>query len=535
MKPILLLISFILFVIIQGLSQSNFSFSGYTSGQNFTTHNYTHTNTPIANCVTMSTRVTHSGSSFINLTGAMSPNYHANYACSQAGLYLASNRTTSGAICTVELSFSEPVCAPLTFTITDINGANVSLPTYGGFRDDVTISAFDQTNTAIPLTTSMVTNNGTSSCNGGSYNSGSYTHTSGNSLRIVGCTYDDCAIDYFTIYSSTRMISRIVIAYNSGNADWGGTTISNPDLQYIIINNVRAWTPCFNITPNCGPPISLTANQLSPFPPLTAGSGRPNASYPNPSILSSTAATYQWTGTAGTISSPTPASMPATTNITSLPSGGGTFTITGQNNRGCIASKSIVIDNTVCTSLPIELLTFEGICFNSKRNFYWSTATEQNNDYFLLEQSKNGIDFYSAAKVQGAGNSTELKTYSFSIDNAEGNYFRLRQVDFDGNESISEIIFVECQKPSNQGIIHPNPFQEFIEIDLNEFVNKDLKIEILNFQGQVIKDFIFDNNQIIKNTKMRLPLVELNSGIYYFDLKDSNSLQSLKRIKIVKT
>lgn len=529
MKPILLFIPFFMAIVMNVNGQSTFSFSGYIAGQNFTTHNYTYTNTPVANCVTMSARVTHSGSSFINLTGSLSPNFHSNYSCSQGGLYLASNRATPGAICNLELTFSQPVCAPLTFTITDINGSNVSLPTYGGFRDDVTISAFDQTNTAIPLTISMVNNNGSASCNGGSYNSGTYTHTSGNSLRIAGCTYDDCAIDYFTIYSSTRMISRIVISYSSGNADWGGSSITNPDLQYIIVNNVRAWTPCFDITPNCGPPVSLTATQLSSFPPLTAGSGRPSAAYPNPSILASTAASYQWSGTAGVISSPLPASLPATTTITSIPLSGGTYTMTGQNNRGCVATKSITIDNSICTTLPIELLTFEGLCFNAKRNFYWSTATEHNNDYFVLEQSRDGVDFSVSGTIAGAGNSTELQTYSISIENSKGNYFRLKQVDFDGVESFSDIIFVECESSTLEETVSPNPCQDFIEIKLTESTTQS-SIELVNLQGQQIKKLIADGETL----KLRIDLLDVNPGVYYLLVKSQETHQTIQKEKIIK-
>ena len=246
--------------------QSVFDFVGYTAGQTFTTNAYSFTKT--VNGTTMTARVTQSANpGWFNLTGAMSPN-NATYApgaCgSFTGLFLASNRATTAPVTTLELSFSPPVCGPVNFNIADINGANSS------FRDDVTISAFDQSNAAIALTTAMVNNNGSGNCNGGNY--GTYTHTTGNSLKIVGCSYDDCARDYFTIHSSSRMISRITIEYGSGNRDWNGNSISNPDLQYIIISSIRAYTPVINITQNCGVnPVTLTGTVAAPtvFPPST--------------------------------------------------------------------------------------------------------------------------------------------------------------------------------------------------------------------------------------------------------------------------
>jgi hypothetical protein len=85
-------------------------------------------------------------------------------------------------------------------------------------------------------------------------------------------------------------------------------------------------------------------------------------------------------------------------------------------------------------ALPIELYTFEGECIQNKNLITWSTASEHNNDYFIIERSTDGENWSIINKTTGMGNSTMLTKYS-CVDNTFGkriNYYRLTQVDFDG-------------------------------------------------------------------------------------------------------
>lgn|GEM_PF-2315593 len=531
MKGAILLL-FTLCLFSKFLSQTTFSFSGYTSGQTYTSNSYTYTNTPVAGCVTMSARVTQTASpGWFNLTGGMSPNYNSSgYSCSTAGLYLVTDRSTTSPVVSLELSFSSPVCGPVTFTITDINGANVSLPTYGGFRDDITITAYDQNNSVITLSTAMVTNNGSGSCGGGSFGP-SYVVMSGSSLKIVGCTYDDCYTDYFTIYSATKMISKIVIDYASGSKDWGGTTISNPDRQYVIVNNVRAYTPCFNMSYVCGNPVSLTATQLSGFPP-TSGTGL-LAGYPNPGIATPTAPTYLWTGTAGTFSVTSPSSLASTTNVSGLGSGGGTFTMTGQNNKGCSATKQLTINSTNCVVLPIELLSFEGLCFDKERRFYWSTSSEHNNDYFVLQQSRDGEHFFDVQRIKGAGNSEELKTYMAISGLSGGDYFRIMQVDINGEYTFSDLTYVPCKINSVEELsIFPNPVESSMSIDFSGFNESELSVRIVDLNGRTVFNSLRPLND--DSSIFTIDVNEIDQGIYSVLVIDNSNQEILFTKRIVK-
>lgn len=99
--------------------------------------------------------------------------------------------------------------------------------------------------------------------------------------------------------------------------------------------------------------------------------------------------------------------------------------------------------NLINTPLPIKLLTFSGIQVNNTIELSWLTASEINNDHFEVEKLK-GDDFENIGKVEGAGNSNQKLSYQLvDIQPGDVNYYRLKQVDYDGKESFSEVIAVE--------------------------------------------------------------------------------------------
>ena len=112
-------------------------------------------------------------------------------------------------------------------------------------------------------------------------------------------------------------------------------------------------------------------------------------------------------------------------------------------------------------NLPIELIEFKGDC----KRLYWSTASEINNDYFLIEESIDGKVWREAGKVNGVGNSIQTHNYSLNINPKELTYYRLSQHDFDGNNEVFKSIAVYCNlnKPIT-GIY--NTMGQYIKEDL---------------------------------------------------------------------
>jgi len=124
------------------------------------------------------------------------------------------------------------------------------------------------------------------------------------------------------------------------------------------------------------------------------------------------------------------------------------FAIAANRVGGGGATDLPAIDNITITvyysePLPIELLFFTAK-YNNSVLFNWETASEINNDYFTIETSTDAIYYKSLVNINGAGNSTSLKSYSYIQKNPPigVNYYRLKQTDFDGKNVTSEVVSV---------------------------------------------------------------------------------------------
>ena len=96
-------------------------------------------------------------------------------------------------------------------------------------------------------------------------------------------------------------------------------------------------------------------------------------------------------------------------------------------------------------SLPIELLYFKGVPSERHNHLTWSTASEHNNHYFEIEKTLDGIEFNTINRINGSGNSQTKIDYKFDDYNIDNNinYYRLKQVDFDGKFQYSDVISID--------------------------------------------------------------------------------------------
>lgn len=97
------------------------------------------------------------------------------------------------------------------------------------------------------------------------------------------------------------------------------------------------------------------------------------------------------------------------------------------------------------TPLPIELLYFEASEHERYNHLTWSTASEDNNDYFNIEKTQDGVIFYNIVTVNGAGNSNYQIHYEYDDYELNDNicYYRLKQTDYDGKYKYHNLISVD--------------------------------------------------------------------------------------------
>ena len=111
------------------------------------------------------------------------------------------------------------------------------------------------------------------------------------------------------------------------------------------------------------------------------------------------------------------------------------------------ASPTIWLDNIYFyanSALPVELVNFKGKAVNNTTVLTWKTASERNNQGFAIERSSNGTTYTAIGQVKGNGTTNAAHDYTFT-DNTPSvniNYYRLRQTDFDGKETVSPVVAV---------------------------------------------------------------------------------------------
>lgn len=108
-------------------------------------------------------------------------------------------------------------------------------------------------------------------------------------------------------------------------------------------------------------------------------------------------------------------------------------------------NQSVYFDNfkgTEVEALPVELTSFSGVASEESTGLVWSTSSENNNSHFEIQKSTDGKVWESIGVVDGAGNSAEVIEYEFADYNiyTEVNYYRIKQVDFDGSFKYSNSI-----------------------------------------------------------------------------------------------
>ena len=181
--------------------------------------------------------------------------------------------------------------------------------------------------------------------------------------------------------------------------------------------------------------------------------------------------------------------------------------------------------------LPIELLNFTA-AFNSKNNveIKWVTSSETNNDYFTIERSADGFSFEEIDVIDGAGNSTVTINYS-TIDYAPisgVSYYRLKQTDFDGAVTYSQIISVE-KSSSDFDLVYTFASENELTLFFNCKSTCIVSFDLFDLMGKKVVSKT--NVSIAENSKISIPTDNLSKGIYLIKASDGKKLVS-KKIKL---
>jgi Secretion system C-terminal sorting domain len=183
------------------------------------------------------------------------------------------------------------------------------------------------------------------------------------------------------------------------------------------------------------------------------------------------------------------------------------------------------LDFSISSVLPIELTAFTGKAMEQSNMLYWSTATEQNVQWHIVERSVSGTDNWTAVGQKNSrGNTISEQKYELEdkliLPKA---YYRIHTIDFDGQEQFSKTISI-TRNDSRFGIIaaYPNPASDLLNIQFNTVEESIVHVQIIDMTGRLVFQQKID---AVKGTNsLPINVGQFSAGTYTLNVVNSNAV-----------
>lgn len=182
------------------------------------------------------------------------------------------------------------------------------------------------------------------------------------------------------------------------------------------------------------------------------------------------------------------------------------FTI-GDTGSGHLVEGGVdAFSLTALSSLPVTLTSFTASAVAKQTaSLNWLTTEEANASHFAVQRSIDGTNFSTIGQVTAAGESTVEQAYNFIDEDAAFgiNYYRLEQVDLDGQSTLSEVRLVTFTEDEEQLRVYPNPVGNLLQVQGADAG----AVEVYSSNGRLVRRYatVADGN---------LDLTGLTPGIY---------------------
>lgn len=190
--------------------------------------------------------------------------------------------------------------------------------------------------------------------------------------------------------------------------------------------------------------------------------------------------------------------------------------------RDCAFSCAVTQPNP----FPVEWLGLEGLVADDHVVIQWITASELNNHYFEVEQYKPESGYTSLGKVEGGGTSDLPQTYTFTtpVSSEKETYYRIKQVDFDGKSSYSNVIEVSSVELFFTWNVFFNPNEDQIEVSLQAQQATDIELNLFSINGVEMsrQKITIEGGQ----SKFQVQTAGLSNGVYLIKVMDAESQQT---------
>ena len=182
-------------------------------------------------------------------------------------------------------------------------------------------------------------------------------------------------------------------------------------------------------------------------------------------------------------------------------------------------------------AFPIELTHFSGAVKGQAIQLSWNTATEQNNDYMSVERSSDGVQFAELGRVKGAGTTEQPQQYNFVDEKPLPglNYYRLRQVDFDGAFEYHKVISILFDSKGSSLALQsfPNPAQDFLQARWTPSPTQPTSLLLIDIAGRKVAEYKAPAGV---NT-FEAPLNGLPAGMYFLQSTQGQEVEVIRFLK----
>ena len=187
--------------------------------------------------------------------------------------------------------------------------------------------------------------------------------------------------------------------------------------------------------------------------------------------------------------------------------------------------------------VPVEWLSFEGEHRGNYNDLGWSTASEINTSHFEIERSiHNTIDFVEIGKVIAAGNSTDVSEYEmkdYDVEEKGVYYYRLKQVDLNGNYSYSNTISITLEGSEREQIsLYPNPAVDKFTIDVEVSKDSEVEVSIWDATGKLILGNVLNEELEAGSYQKEIDIRSLPAGMYNVKVTIENTVYNKKLLKV---
>jgi len=218
-----------------------------------------------------------------------------------------------------------------------------------------------------------------------------------------------------------------------------------------------------------------------------------------------------------------------------IPSGGfGRFQAPKEWIGYAVGAVGLILKYEDTSYVPLELISFDGKIEKDKVFLYWQTATELNNRGFEIEKSFDKENWFKIGFVEGRGTTTDINYYSY-IDSEISSgiqYYRLKQIDYDGSFEFSNIIEVNIDLDIISYHLFqnfPNPFNSSTVIYFQVPGKSLINIFVYDILGNEVAKLV-DEVKPAGSYEVNFDASGLSSGVYFYKITSGKFIETRKML-----